>query len=336
VRVLCLGAGGAPTNGFCRSLKTADSGYHLIGANANEWDLELAETDEKHVLPVADDPEYQSELYWLLNKRRPDFIHAQNDAEVEAISKMRHVIRGLGCRYFLPSHQTIQVCRDKWLSYQAWRDAGIKVPQTWLAGALVSPGEPCWVRPRVGAGGKGAFLAHPGNEVWLDEPDGWTAAEFLPGPTVTVQFIFHDSELVVGQGRRRLAWTHGDRGSALVSETVSDSQVNTIAYQAVLAVDDHPHGIYGVDMAYDADGVPNPTEINIGRFFTTIEFFTQAGFNFPHVYVQMGMGNKVDCFSRLSPLPAGLRWIRGMDRAPVLVGDPVEFRPHSDYGPLHP
>ena len=29
------------------------------------------------------------------------------------------------------------------------------------------------------------------------------------------------------------------------------------------------------------NGVPNPTEINISRFFTTVRFFTEAGINFP-------------------------------------------------------
>jgi carbamoyl-phosphate synthase large subunit len=37
----------------------------------------------------------------------------------------------------------------------------------------------------------------------------------------------------------------------------------------------------GVDMAYDRNNVPNPNEINISRFFTTVLFFTEAGLNMP-------------------------------------------------------
>ena len=34
---------------------------------------------------------------------------------------------------------------------------------------------------------------------------------------------------------------------------------------------------------HDFDGVPNPTEINAARFFTTINFFTECGVNFPEL-----------------------------------------------------
>ena len=54
--------------------------------------------------------------------------------------------------------------------------------------------------------------------------------------------------------------------------------------RSVRAVSAVPHGIFGVDFAYDKDGVPNPTEINISRFFTTVRFFTEAGVNFPEIF----------------------------------------------------
>ena len=50
--------------------------------------------------------------------------------------------------------------------------------------------------------------------------------------------------------------------------------VDEIALRAITAVDGSPHGIFSVDLTYDDEGVPNPTEINIGRFFTTHLFFT--------------------------------------------------------------
>ena len=78
-------------------------------------------------------------------------------------------------------------------------------------------------------------------------------------------------------------------------------------------------GLFGVDMAYDKNGIPNPTEINIGRFFTTHEFFTQAGLNMPEMFVKLGYGEtvpKID--NNTNPLPDGLVWIRGMDFRPVL------------------
>jgi carbamoyl-phosphate synthase large subunit len=73
-------------------------------------------------------------------------------------------------------------------------------------------------------------------------------------------------------------------------------------------------------MTYDTSGVPNPTEINIGRFFTTCYFFTKAGVNFPEIYCDLALEARFPTLDRkINPLPDGLVWIRGIDSIPVLT-----------------
>ena len=167
---------------------------------------------------------------------------------------------------------------------------------------------------------------------WLDfqEKNGswngnFTASELLEPETVTWMSLWKDGELVVAQGRKRLYWElakispSGVTGATGTGLTYSSEELDDIARRAVLAVDDKPDGLFGVDMAYDKNGVPNPTEINIGRFFTTHEFFTQAGLNMPEMFVKLGYGESVPALEKnTNPLPDGLVWIRGMDFLPVL------------------
>ena len=102
--------------------------------------------------------------------------------------------------------------------------------------------------------------------------------------------------------------------------TVEDKKVTDVALESIFAIDPVPNGIFSVDMTYDFDGVPNPTEINIGRFFTTHYFFTCAGVNFPDIFVRTSLGLPTKKFkNKINPLPNGLAWIRGMDTKPVLV-----------------
>ena len=73
-------------------------------------------------------------------------------------------------------------------------------------------------------------------------------------------------------------------------------------------------------MTYDFSGQPNPTEINIGRFFTTHFFFTRAGLNLPRIYCDIALDNRFPSLERkINPLPDDLLWIRGMDVEPVLT-----------------
>lgn len=50
------GAGGAPSNGFIRSLKESGRNDYLIGTSCNVSDLFLANVDEKYLIPAASDP----------------------------------------------------------------------------------------------------------------------------------------------------------------------------------------------------------------------------------------------------------------------------------------
>lgn len=138
----------------------------------------------------------------------------------------------------------------------------------------------------VGGGGKGAL---PTNDFsfakgWIERYSGWgdfVAAEMLTPDTVTWLSIWHEGELIVAQTRLRKGWTHGNRtvsgvtGVTKIGQTYSNEEVDRIAIATIMAVTDRPHGIFGVDMAYDKEGIPNPTEINISRFFTTVFFFLQ-------------------------------------------------------------
>lgn len=337
-RIQVGGAGGDPSNNFIRSLRESRRADHLIGTSSIPSDLFLADTEEKHVVPYATDPEYPQAILQLLRKTKPDLLHLQHDFEVRVISRIRDRVQDLGVTLFMPAPDTIENCVDKHKSYEIWREARIKVPETFL---LRSPkdlelafeklGPKVWIRATEGGGGSGALPADNFDfaRLWIDRFDGWgrfTAAEYLSPRTVTWLSIWYEGQLVVGQTRRRRSWKFGSRtlsgvtGVTGIAETCSDPTVDRVAQDAILAVDAKPHGIFGVDMTYDWEGFPNPTEINVGRFFTTHYFFTAAGLNMPEIYCDLALEGRFPILERkINPLPDGLVWIRGMDHAPVLV-----------------
>lgn len=308
-----LGAGGAAAIGFCRSLRDA-GGYRLVGADSGEWGRYT------HVCDELVDAESLIDA-----AEHVDFVHAQPDDEVMRLSWFRD---GIAARTLLPSHAAVMTCRDKWLTWQrivnhSPMTAGVSVPVTALYDTDNFTGQ-VWTRPRAGAGGKGGVLHEDGRsaQAYLTEHGLWgkhTIAEYLPGDTVTVTCLYRGGQLVASQGRERVAWTSGDRGSALVSRTVKDREADLMAYRAVQAIDRVPNGVYGVDMTRRANGQPCVTEINAGRFFTTVEFFTRCGLNLPDLYVKAGLGTLDIVRPILNPIEPGRLWVRSYDREPVLV-----------------
>jgi carbamoyl-phosphate synthase large subunit len=334
-RIVVTGAGGSPGIGFCRSLRAAPEPFHLIGFDTHRYNLQRAEADERYLVPPVSDPAWLPVVLDILAETKPDLMHVQISAEMIAISGLRD---RLPCRTFLPRHETIVACEDKYASYRLWREAGLKVPATALlerpedlAAAFEKWGPRLWLRFTSGSAGRGALPTSDPEEarLWIDFHQGWghfTAGECLEPQTITWQSLWKNGELVVAQGRKRLYWEFANRARSGVTGitgtgvTVSDPAVDEIALRAIRAIDPSPEGIFGVDLTYDRDGVPNPTEINIGRFFTTHQFFTSAGLNMPYLFVLCGLDEPLPPIPRrVNPLPPGLAWVRGMDILPILT-----------------
>lgn len=332
------GAGGAPSNGFIRSLRESSRNDYLVGTSCVASDLFFADVEEKYFVPSALSENYEHVVIPLINRVRPDFIHLQNDFEVRAISSLRKKLDEVGVKYYMPAADVIENCVDKQKSYDIWKREGVQVPETMiirspedLKKAFELLGEKIWIRAIEGAAGRGALPTDDFDfaRIWIDRYNGWgkfTAAELLSKDTVTWLSLWYEGELVVAQTRKRLSWAFGNRtlsgvtGITGVGQTCSDPAVDQLAMGAIMAVDSQPHGIYSVDMTYGFDGVAKVTEINIGRFFTTHYFFTKAGLNLPEIYCNIALDGVFPSLDKkINPLPDDLIWIRGMDIAPVLT-----------------
>lgn len=341
-KILIAGAGGAPSEGVIYSLLLSPQAEEIIGMGSVPFDLAMSKAARKYLVPWSYEKNYHDALLKVLDREKSDLVHFQNDIEVYYASLMRDEILAAGAVLYMPEHEVIENCVNKWKSYQKFRMAGIPVPENMmiyceddLKRAFSRLGDDrgrIWLRAvSMGGGGKGSLPTNDYHmaKAWLDRHRGWgdfAAAEMLTENTVTWQSIWWEGELVVAQTRRRKGWVHGNRtvsgvtGVTKTGITCSDGKVDKTAQAAVFAVAGRPHGIFGVDMVYDENGVPNPTEINISRFFTTVRFFTEAGLNMPVIFKDLALyGKKPELERKINPLPDGLMWLRSMDTEPVML-----------------
>jgi len=332
---MILGSGGSPAANFIRSLRDASEKFWIVGTEVSQYEIFRSEADETYITPYSNHPKSIEILQDIIDKTSTEFVHAQPDVEILNLSRNRDK---LGAATFLPAKKTIEICMNKVSSYECWEKAGLKVPKTALIKnpadlrkSMDAFGPKVWIREISGAFGKGSLPTDNFEfaKAWIDYKDGWSnysAAECLTPKTVTWSSIWKDGELVVAQGRKRLYWELGNRSPSGVTGitgtgvTISDPQVDDVAQKAIFAIDKNPNGLFSVDMTYDLDGIPNPTEINIGRFFTTIYFFTKAGLNMPYIFVKMAYGESIPKITKkVNPLTPGFCWIRGVDFLPILV-----------------
>ena len=311
-RILLTACGGPATLSYSRSLRDADPDrheYQLVGTDCDPFNIHRAEVDKTFLCPPVGDSLYVPFLLDLVRREKIEFLHSQPEIEAFLIGQHRAEFLDAGCRLFMPAQASVELLRDKWRSYCVWRDAGIRVPETFfletevdLKRAFERLGRDIWIREIFGAAGKGALsrptfgtaLAHMNSRgIWGRA----VAAAHLASDTITWQSLWDNGRLVAAQGRKRLSWAFGNRaqsgvtGLTGVGVTVAIPELDDLAVQCIRAADSNPHGIFSVDFTYDANGVPNPTEINIGKFFTTHHFITRTGCNMRSSWFNSRSGN---------------------------------------------
>ena len=341
VRVLILGAGTGAANNLVRSLKAGDSSLTIVGVQSDRFTLCRSSADRKYLVPKIEDPEFLDALTRVVRKEAIDLIFPNTDAEVDLVSRLRHK---LGCRVFLPAQRTIELCTDKYQLGLLLREHAMPAPLTYpieqlheVEGIWAKFDRPSklWCRMRVGAGSMGALpVVTPAQvrawiEYWQDMrdvPSGvFTLSEYLPGRDFACQTLWNDGKLVLLKTVERLAYFGGSgrpsgvSSIAAVAKTVDDSRVAAICEQAICAIDPAASGAFSVDLKEDASGVPNISEINVGRFITMMNFFDFVGaFNMSATYVKLALGQPIEIADPYD-FADDYYFVRDVDTTPTIV-----------------
>ena len=329
-KVLVTNAGRSAGLNFCRSLRIAPEKYEIIGIEQDKYSLFNAECDKKYLCPNANSPEYIPYIKKLVSDEKIDVVYpSKTNEELWLISKHRDEI---GAKTFLPKDEIIQVYEDKFKTFDLMKAEGIKVADTRLICSVEDLNimfekypKGVWLRAIKGCGGKGSIVAESVEfaKSWIDHCNGWgvfTASEILSDKTASWSGIWKDGELIVSQIRKRLYWEFGYLAPSGVTGitgaqiTARDSELDELAIRSILAVNKKPHGIVSVDFTYDFNGIPNPTEIQASRFFTSTYFMAEAGLNFPYLWMKMALGEEIPQMEeKFSPLEPDLLWIKYVD-----------------------
>jgi len=192
---------------------------------------------------------------------------------------------------------------------------------------------PAWVRVRRGAGGRLSILCRSIEEVrdWIllwnrrgvTRDLDWMVQEYVEGRDLAWDSLWFDGRLVTSYTRERLEYPFrhlhtGVGGTPTVARIVKLEEVNKVCTEAVLALDERPHGLYCVDLKYRA--YPYITEINVGKAHTTLALWSYAmyrflgGLNIPDLYVRIGLDGEIpDDIPKYDVYPEGYYLIRHID-----------------------
>lgn len=340
MNILVLGAGGNAGINFIKCLKLySRQDITVHGADMNKYYRLAGNADRWAPINYKDEASKILSIQEYVDRHDIAMIHAQPDAEVRFLLSY---IKEFPRKVFGHSLSTFEKFSDKLACQKAWGSAfnfqvcrfDEAMERTELFTDLRNLGAgQVWFRAIHGAGSRCALPVTSLNQAiqwakyWI-EKRGMVYTDFmlcphLPGKEFAVQTFWYDGVLIHSQARERLVpffgalMPSGQTSTPAVARTVNNRSVYDTAYNAIKTIDPAPHGIYCVDMKTSHDNHIIPTEVNYGRFFTTVDFFAALGVNTPIAYVNAHVYSmrkkQVECVDE------EYYWIRGLDKEPRLI-----------------
>ncbi len=338
-RILITGAGGVAGVNFVRAIKT-NPNHFVVGTEFNKYFSIFPDVDKLINTPRHSDPQFLTIVKDSIKDYKIQFLHAQPTVEMLVLASHRDE---LGVPVYLPSNIVIQ--RDKYAQYQTLAAKNIRIPrfatinsEEELSKDLDKLGFPLWVRAKSGAGGRLSIKCETVEEIshWIKlwvlkgkaQWSDFVIQQYLPGRDMAWDSLWYEGKLVTSFARQRLDYPFkhltpsGITGTPTVSKIIHDKKINTYAENAVKAIDDKPHGCYSVDLKEDDNSNPVVTEIDSGKFHTTIGLWGYIStrnlkmdwyYNMPQLYVHLGLNGDMPDTKKYDIYPDNLHLVRQMD-----------------------
>jgi hypothetical protein len=327
-----------------RCLKLDHRNERIIGTEVSAWGKQLAlpYCDKVIILPRGDEPEYVYKLKQVFESENVALAFINTEPELEAIYPIRDQIQTrLSCpaQFGLTACLSKQVLHDRLYSASITAKTMVVDDARDLETALQTLGSPVWLRCAVGPRGRGSIVIKTAAEgaFWIEywrrqnadeSPDVWLAHQYLPGRNLNWTSVWNNGQLVAAAAGERLKYfmaevaISGVTGNVSRCQIIDSSKIQDTAIQAVTLADDHPHGIYAVDLREDINGKALVTEINARNAFRPL-LYAAGGVNFPAILIASLLGPANGVNFKHEKITLGLEMVRGMDFAPM-------FRETSD------
>lgn len=289
--VLVTGAGGATGVSAIKTLQqTTDHDVVAVDMDPDAAGLFLV--DDGRTVPAATDPGWTGAIEDVVETFDVDVVLPTVDEELGELSAL-----DVDVPVVAPSESVVDVALDKYRTYQRLKQAGLSVPETWLASetpGLDGATFPVLAKPRFGRGSRGVEVLDGPRplEAYLRRTeyahDEVVIQEFVDGPEFTTSVVATRDDRLLGVVPKEAM---EKQGSTVKGVTRDDERVaeSCRAVHEALA----PHGPMNVQQMVDEDGTPYTIEIN-PRFSSTSCLTVAAGVNEFDLLIRDAAGESVE------------------------------------------
>lgn len=218
----------------------------LVGLDSDLTAPGLFCVDTPVVVPRVSDPGYLPAVLAAVEAHHATALLPTTDTDLQVISDHREPIAACGCVPLIGAPEVIRLCRDKTLTFEFLRRAGIDTPQTWTTKQLEGgepPALPLFIKPRTGSASLGTHRIDSADELafYLRHVPDPIVQEFVAGTEHTLDVyvgLTGEPRCVVPRARWQVRTGEVSKGVV-----VKDLEVMRAGQRVVAALGDSLRGL---------------------------------------------------------------------------------------------
>jgi carbamoyl-phosphate synthase large subunit len=288
-RVVLVPGAAAPAGiNAIKSLKMANFSGKIVATDSTSLSAGFFMADMSEILPEADARYYVKRLFEIVKKHRVSILLPSSGFDIYPYSENREELAKIGATAVVSDRDTLEICRDKILTYKTMLGKHALPFTTTDAGKVRS--FPVIAKPRYGKGSRDIIKVN--NERDLNfvasSFENVIFQEYLPGVEYTIDVLCDmNKKAIIAIPRIRL---QTKAGISTKGKIVRDAELEITCMK--IAQDAGIRGPCCIQMKESTEGQLKLIEINSrlggGTMFTTL-----AGANFPQMILDLVEGAEV-------------------------------------------
>jgi hypothetical protein len=202
--------------------------FNLIGGSSVDDHGKFVFQEYVDGLPFVDDTEFTDKINAIIDEHHIDFIFPAHDSVMLKLAQEKAASK-LHCEVITSPAETCEVARSKRHSYERLVDV-IPTPKVYKNLNNLQDGDfPIFLKPDVGQGTKGTFIAKDKQDVdfYTQKDPSLLLLEYLPDKEYTIDcFTNKNGQLLFAEGRQRIRISNG---ISVNSTTVDDVRFREVA-----------------------------------------------------------------------------------------------------------
>lgn len=220
---------------------------YIVGVDAGDLSPAKYFVDAFIKVPFYDDKDYINVLLDICVNEKIDMLIPLYEKEFLVLDENRNKFEEIGTLLLLSNKQVLEICNDKWDTYNFFVENDINTPKTYLLNEIkdnlmMNINYPVILKPRCGMGSRGIFYVNDNEELlnYFLKLKDYIVQEIIEGTEFTVDVLCDlDGQIISIVPRQRLEVRAGEVSK---SKSVKDSRLIDAAEDLVKKLNSYQNG----------------------------------------------------------------------------------------------